>query len=454
VDELQDLKMSDDRLKNRILKICSSFLNNPNQTIPKACGSWKDTKAAYRLFDNPKVVAAEILHEHRSRTFKRAHEYTEVLAIEDTSYIQYPGHRNSKKSLSDLHGRTDYKIPGFLLHTTLLTTISGTPLGVVDQQVIERIVGQGDPELRKIDNRESIRWLDSLESIFSCRPSGLKVTIVADREADFYRKLSWADQLGFDYVIRSRHDRRMAVTNKGSLIDKNTKVYLSDILAQTKISLKQSIEIFDKKTGKNRIANFSIRWTKISFPEKTNHLRNKKSGRHMLLECYVVDCSESKKNGLNWRLLTNSSIENSVDALRVIDIYRRRWLIEEFFKTLKSGCLIEDLRFETIERLERCLAIYSIVSWKILMLTKIGRESPDISSEVVFNESEWKILQLSVNKSVTSSAPRIADAIGMLGQLGGHLGRKHDGPPGIKTIWRGWQELRIRHDMYLKLNCG
>jgi hypothetical protein len=131
------------------------------------------------------------------------------------------------------------------------------------------------------------------------------------------------------------------------------------------------------------------------------------------------------------------------DAFEIIQWYRQRWVIEIFFKTLKSGCNIEKYQFHTFERLKKILAIDSIIAWRILFLTTLGRECPDLPASILFEEHEWKALhaRIHMTKNVPNEVPSISVVMRQIGQLGGHLGRKSDGFPGVLTISKGLYQL-------------
>jgi Transposase Tn5 dimerisation domain len=119
------------------------------------------------------------------------------------------------------------------------------------------------------------------------------------------------------------------------------------------------------------------------------------------------------------------------------------WNIEIFFKILKSGCEIEELQFESFSRIANCLALYMIVAWRILYVTMIGRHCPDISSDLIFDESEWKaVYAITQRKKPPEVAPKLDVMIKMIASLGGYLGRKHDSEPGSQVMWIGIQRMR------------
>ena len=146
---------------------------------------------------------------------------------------------------------------------------------------------------------------------------------------------------------------------------------------------------------------------------------------------------------INWTLLTSMPIEDLAAAVELIELYLARWEIEVFHRVLKSGCKVENLQFKQDNRIKAVLALYVIVAWRILYLTKLGRECPDLPCDVVFAEEEWKsICQISRGTTQAAAKPSLREMILMIAHFGGHAARKRDGPPGPEVMWRGLQCLR------------
>jgi hypothetical protein len=156
---------------------------------------------------------------------------------------------------------------------------------------------------------------------------------------------------------------------------------------------------------------------------------------------------------VSWMLFTTEAVRSFDDACTVIQWYTCRWLIEVFFKVLKSGCKAEERQLETLDRLIRCLVLDSIVAWRVLYLTTVGRQLPDLPCTVVFEEHEWKGVWAFVKRdaNIPDEPPRLQELVRMIGRLGGHLGRKQDKEPGPVTIWRGLQRLPDIAGMWLIL---
>ncbi len=150
------------------------------------------------------------------------------------------------------------------------------------------------------------------------------------------------------------------------------------------------------------------------------------------------------EKAVSWLLLTTLPVGNYVDACDCLEKYAYRWLIERFHYVLKSGCGIEELELETAERMDKALATYSIVAWRLLWLTYEARKNPEKRIDEVLEEQEWQVLYLATqkNKALPTHPPKLREGVRQIASLGGFLGRKGDGEPGVKTLWRGWQRLQ------------
>ena len=166
------------------------------------------------------------------------------------------------------------------------------------------------------------------------------------------------------------------------------------------------------------------------------------------IDVYAVWAHEDHPPGgadrISWLLLTTAPVGSAEDAERIVSWYACRWMIEILFKVLKSGCKAEERQLETYDRLRRCLAIDIVVAWQILYLTTVGRDTPDLPCTVIFDEANWQALWVFLHqgrKKMPEETPTLREMTRMIGRLGGHLGRRQDGEPGVVTMWRGLQRL-------------
>ena len=155
-------------------------------------------------------------------------------------------------------------------------------------------------------------------------------------------------------------------------------------------------------------------------------------------------------------LLTTVEVRTFEDAQQRVQWYGRRWGIEVYHRTMKSGCRIEDRYLDPSAGLKVCIGIDMVVAWRVFHLTMLSRETPDAPCTVFFTDEEWQALCIYTSKNPVppKQPPTTAQATRLVGTMGGHLGRKADGPPGTKSLWRGLQRLEPATEMYIVLTTG
>lgn len=458
--ELGNANFGDIRLTKRLVKLSDSFISLPESSINQACGPWSETKAAYRFFQNENVNAAEILSAHAKRTVERAKNYATILAIQDTSYISYTGHTKTT-GLCKLTSRmgTHSKIEGIglIMHTTLATTPEGLPLGILDQKITSREpVPEEIKKLKKkshgnaipIESKESIRWLESLqESCNHFKAKNTRVVTICDREGDMYDFFELAHRIEAPVLVRASQDR---VINKVRRYSKKKSEKLWSVVEKFPCQGTLSIEVPARNNKPSRVAILEVRFGRFTMNLPKNNFKSRKENISNnltslnLTAVYVVEKNPpSGEEALEWMLLTNLVVSNFNEAMEKIRWYCLRWKIEVFHKILKSGFLVEECRLGTAQRLRRYLTVISVIACRIFFITLIGRANPDLPCTFLLIDEEWKMLYFKTYKtsSYPDKIPTIKEAIQLIAQLGGFLGRKNDGNPGPITLWRGWRRL-------------
>lgn len=435
-EEFEYVEFGDKRLKNRLIKISQHFFLNPQESIPNSFEKWSEVKGAYRFFDSEKVSASEIRSSSIKKTIERVSKYNMILAIQDTTDLDFTGHTSIKGI-----GYLDVlSAQGMKVHTTLAASVEGVPLGLISQKIWAR---KKKKEGKKKENRaiptkdkESQRWLDALEETQNTIPPNVHVVTVADRESDMYDFMAKERTPNSDFLIRAYHNRK---------IKDESEKFVEKIESQPADGMVK-VRIENTRNRKGRIATLSIRFGSYEFmPPK--YKRGSKPVRVQSILVKEEGSPELKKNEkpLRWLLLTSMEVKNIEEALLYVDWYKKRWLIERYHYTLKSGCKIEELQLEEKSRIERAFSVYCVVAFFLLWLTYEARTNPDESCEKVFNKEEWKTLyrMSKQTKKAPRKAPSLRETVRMIAQLGGFLGRKSDGEPGVKTIWRGLKDLVV-----------
>ena len=156
------------------------------------------------------------------------------------------------------------------------------------------------------------------------------------------------------------------------------------------------------------------------------------------------------KAPLAWVLLTTLPVADLAAAVQCVTYYSRRWLIERYHYTLKTGgCRLEDSQLQDFAALTRLLALQCLVAWRLLWLTYLSRAAGEQPCTVAFSDLEWRVLDRAVQRrdphfhrqsgynASSGEPPPLRTAVRWLGKLGGFLGRKGDGEPGITVLWDG-----------------
>jgi hypothetical protein len=438
VAEFSKIDLQDKRLNKRCQKLASDLEQQPTDPINQACEDWADTKAAYRFCDNPKVTPDKIISAHSGRTVKRMKKHALVLAIQDTTFLNYTHHPQTA-GLGEI-GTKEQNQRGFGLHTTLAVTAQGQPLGVLLQQFIERPIGEPArtaAELRKlpIEEKESYRWIEAFQKTIALTPEGVQVVTVCDREADIYEMFVMAHEQHADLLVRANPDRRL---------DEATKKLWAKVEVQKQAG-ELTVDIVGNDKRAARQATVTVRYctVKLLAPWRP---RQKKLPSVTLTAILVREENPPAdiKEPIEWLLLTNTLVKNFNQAVQVIEWYCCRWQIEVLHKIIKSGCRVEDCRLQTAARLKNYIALMCVVAWRLQWLTYINRTDPLSPCTTVLTTIEWQALYMRIHKTAVlpKAIPTTHQAIRWIAQLGGFLGRKSDGEPGIVVIWRGWKRLQ------------
>lgn len=419
--ELATIDLGDERLKRRAVTLLEALEQNPSASIPGACQSWGETQAAYRFLSNDKVNWEAILSPHLDSVLERMRGHPVVLTIQDTTQLNYHG-----QEIEGL-GPLSYEAQrGLYLHPTYAVTPDREPLGVVDAWMWAREFK--DKEGQRGGVSESQRWLEGYERVAEHAPllPQTRQVYVADREADIVALLRRAKELDHpaDYLIRCQHNRSLAGGKQ-----------LWHEVAGAEMMGKISFELPRGRNRKARKVEQELRVARVTIPD----------GKKGKVEVTCLLAQEINPppgcQAVVWRLLTNRLAQTREAVLEVMNWYLARWEIELFFLILKQGCKVEGLQLSTKERLESALMLYLLVAWKINRLMRLGRSLPELKADVVFDEDEWRAAFILNKMPPPIAVPLLNEVVRLVAKLGGFLGRKRDGEPGVKTIWLGMQQV-------------
>jgi IS4 transposase len=430
--ELRTLNLGDERREHRAKVLTSALLLAPEASIPQACGSRSDTKAAYRLLSNMSVSAAAIRSAHADATLQRARGKKRLLAVQDKTNLDFtccPGTLGLGPLDSPL-------CRGLKVQSTMLLDEHGEPLGMVSQEVWAReaaeIGKRSTRRARPPQEKESWRWRTGFEEVERRVPPDQEVIGIADRESDIFFVLAMPRRENMHLLIRSAHNR--AVQSEHAQL--RQAVEAAPVLGSCEMELART------RKRRPRRATLEFRATRVTLKPPRHGKNGMDLGPVEVSAVLVRERGEVPKGEkrVEWLLLSTWAVQTLEQALECARLYSHRWKVERYHYVLKSGCGIEKLQMETADRLERALALYSIIAWRLLWLTYRARLAGSSPCSEALDEREWRVL-LAVSRVKRASEPALGEAVRLIAMLGGFQGREGDGAPGVKTIWRGWRRL-------------
>jgi hypothetical protein len=420
-EEFRGADLGDKRRASRVVRLAERLAERPTASIPGACSGWAETQAAYRFLSGEDYDWMDILEPHRRCTRTRMAAHPVVLCLQDTTELNFNG-----QAIAGL-GPLSYEAQrGMYLHPTFAVTAQREPLGVLDAWMWAREPKAPDGSRPGI--KESVRWSEGYARVAELAGElpETRLVYVADRESDIRELMVRARDLGTpaDWLVRSKHNR--ALPEGGRLW---ATVLASPPLGEIRFTL---------PGGRGRTAREvrqELYAQRLALPD----------GRRGTFEVTCLIAREIAAppgvKPIEWRLLTNRRAETLDEVAQSIDWYRARWEIELLFLVLKEGCRVEALQLATIQRLERALALFLVVAWRIARLMRLGRTVPDLDAALLLEPEEWQAAYILAKKPLPKEPPRLDTVLRMIAQLGGFLGRKGDGEPGVKTIWLGLQRV-------------
>jgi Transposase DNA-binding/Transposase DDE domain len=438
--ELGDADLGDARLNRRLGLLADRLAERPDASFPKALDD-AELEAAYRFFGNDSVSPEAILAPHFRQSARRAAERKRVLIVHDTTQFEFPGH-SKREGL----GRLIRPGQGFFGHFSLATTADGAriPLGLLALETVFRLDRATPRNQRKSsDNRgESGRWrrcIDDAETALGGRAEAIHVM---DREADSYAIFAALSEQRRLFVIRSFQDRVLASDGEAHL-RAAAKAARTTLRREVPLSPRPKIRGPKGKrhpARRYRIAKLRFAAAKVELP-RTGDARNFESAS---LHLNVVHVFESKapvgEPPVEWFLLTNLPVDTPEEIAFVVDCYRGRWTIEEFFKALKTGCQYERRQLESASSLLNALAILAPVAWRLLLLRHLARGDDKYPALSALTPKQLEVLR-AVSRRPLPQRPSAKEAMLAVASLGGHL--KSNGDPGWLVLGRGLHDLLL-----------
>ncbi len=440
VKDFPGLDLGDIRRDNRFVEIINNINRSPGSSIPQLNESWYDTKATYSFFNNEEITFDAIKQGIAGYGSSQIKGSNKILVAHDMSNISY----------NDLQaaglGYLDNKVGrGILCYSSIAIDLDGIPRALLHQHTWTRpLEDLGKAKNRKttlFEDKETYEWKKGITEVNKLLGEEIEKVHICDRGADIYDLFFCAFEKNTDLLVRSIHNR--SLTDGSHLWDTVSKQPLAGTL---------TIEIPDKTGRKREGIEVEVRYYKA---EILRPRVNKSDYESVMLNAIelkqISGLKDWQKEIVHWQLLTTFAVETVADALTCVRWYCYRWLIERFHYVLKSGTKVEKLQLKLAESLQKAIHLYSIAAMRIMQMVYLSRVNPKISCEIVLTKEQWMTLCMLIQKTkdVSGSPPSINEAVRWIGKLGGHLGRKQDGEPGLKSVWNGYAKLCDATELYV-----
>lgn len=463
LSEFQTADLKDPRRSRRLEQIAVAAATHPGDSFPDQAGSEASLEGTYRLLGNLHVNPKAVLAPHIERTAARAAALGTVLAVQDTTTFSFPGEGN-REGL----GRLLKKGHGFFAHYSIGVGLDGRPLGTL---ALETIVRGPKPKGRKSraqsrrdPDNEQLRWSRTARMVEQRLGADVQVIHVMDREADDYAMFADIVSRQQGFVVRIFHDRSLLAASTPLSPGSDTSATMPKLFETMEQSPALGRRTIDLSA---RPANKPTYTQAIHPPRKARRATVELSAAAVQI-CRSGNCDPALPKALRlnvvqvreidppagqspvlWRLITTEPVTSFDQVQHVVDIYRRRWTIEQFFKAIKTGCNYERRQLQSYHALLNALAIFSTVAWHLILLRWLDRHTPEDPAEAVLTPSQIQVLHIAAPRHRLKLPPQLTvhDALSAIARLGGHLRRNR--PPGWLTIGRGFEKLLAMEQTYL-----
>jgi hypothetical protein len=348
-----------------------------------------------------------------------------VLNVMDTTSINFS---SSAEGLGYLdHGMGE----GLMIHSSFALDEQGYPLGLLHQKMWARDHSQiGKKKFRQqkdITEKESYRWIESMQEAEKLLRGIDLVVHIADRESDIYELFATPRPKGSELLIRAVHERK---TLLGCSMWK-------EIEAQPVVGSFE-IEIPKVTTEDVKKVKMNIKAGMVLLSPPTN----KPLLKSLIVHGIIVQAANTT-TPLEWKLISTMPVTTGEQAMQSVKWYSFRWRIERLHYILKSGCRLEDLQLRHVKALRKAILVYSLCAFKIMQMLYLSRLDPQQSCDKYLEQHEWEVLCCVNNKSPVPChhPPTLKQCVIWIAKMGGYLARNNDGPPGVKNLWRGLQKL-------------
>lgn len=445
--EFGECELGDARRTARAVAYATAAAERPEGATPRQTDDWGDCKAAYRLFNRPEVTFAALAAPHWRRT--RAAAQGHVLLLNDTTETDYRGPVAGLGPTGNGSGR------GFLLHSSLMLEAADLRIiGLAGQELFYRLPAPADETnaARKARPRESEVWNRVVDQV-GPPAAGVRYTHVMDRAADNWELFRTLRDARCDWVVRASATNRKVLGGG----DAARRIPLDAALAAATELGAYEFEVRAAPGRTARRARIAVRVVEVAIPAPNHTSRAARAlGAEPIAQTVVEARELAPPPGappIRWILYTSHAVGSFAAAQRVIEWYEARWTIEEFHKGLKTGCRLEDRRYESAAALEAVTGLYSVLAVRLLQLKTVARADPKRAAESLVPRAWLDFLAALRPKAKLAT---VRDVVRELAKLGGFLARKADGEPGWQTLWHGIEkfQLLLQGAELAKKQCG
>ena len=429
----------DGRIRKRLVSMGCDWEKAAQDPTPQMFANEAKRKAAYRFISNDNVGMDDILESHRQATVARGVLNPVVLAVQDTTAVNYDTMKHSTDDLVKIGGTAK----GVMVHASVAFSEGGRVLGVLD------IDGQFRGRFSQIEElTESQRWVEGLETAVeysaACGDT-TRVVSVCDREGDVWEMFDTQhqnrDQVGLLVRCNGARQRRV-IDGHGRSVALRSYVESSPVVAKRMIFIEEQ---GGKRARKARCAGLSLRVQAVSVkaPGKTRDTLS------LTAVSVIEDAPPAGVKALNWLLLSSEGEADAQNALRLCHWYEARWGIEEYFRVFKAGCKVEKRQFDSTEKLVKCMAFDAVTAWRVFDLQRVAKHEPQLPADEVVEPEETEVLYAllhNIDPKRHSIRPppdlRILEYVVDKGRLAGFRPTSRQPIPGTKILWRAHVKLK------------
>ena len=447
--DLARRSFGDVRLDRRVQTVSAALQAHPSCSFPKTFEDDAALEGFYRLLANKRVSYRPLLDAHFEASRERCVAAESVLALHDSSLFQFGGDPREGAF------RTAKDKSGFLGHVCLAVTADGSrlPLGLLGMIPVVRF---DDPEERAASSGtvyevESERWIDLVAVVEDELDKSVHCVHVMDSEGDFYELLNYFVEHDCAFVVRLCHNRR--------IVSDDAPERLRTALRRAPVRLRRAVRLSPRKgeTGQNASGRHAARDERVTTLEVSavtaSILQTRPDvGTREHLSLNIVHVTEANppdgEEPVSWMLATSEPIETDEQIAAIVDAYRARWMIEEWFKALKTGCAYQERQIETLDGLLIVFGLLAPVATRLLALRWFGRNEPTRPATDVVAPEELELLRLlaAERRRALPLRPTVADVMIAVARLGGFITQNK--VPGWQVLGRGWEQLQTMLRVY------